>query len=302
MSKSNTEKHFHTGVLSNEILEALNVLPGETYLDCTFGGGTHSKRILELGGRVIALEVDLEALEEAERKFELKEKDGVWVTTDSSLTICRENFRDLDKVLLDLGIKSLSGVLFDLGVSSHQLDKPERGFSFSNDGELDMRLDQRLAVSAKELINVLNERELYELFSRLGGERRARLFARNIVRYRQKAPIQTTEDLVRIIGDKKIGIDKTHPATRVFMALRIAVNDELNSLKAALPKATQLLRPGGRLAVVSFHSLEDKIVKDYFKTESNLKILTKKPISASEDEKIDNPRSRSAKLRIAEKV
>lgn len=286
----------------NEVLEGLNIFPGEVYLDCTFGGGTHSKAILNLQGKVIGLEIDQEAIKNAEKVFGLVEKDGVWVTTDSNLKLYRENFKDLDKVAEIEGLKEVSGVLFDLGVSSHQLDTAERGFSFSKEGNLDMRLDQRLSVSAKELIKVLNEGELYELFSRLGGERNARFIARNIVRHREQEEIETTKDLVRIIGDKRFGIDKIHPATKVFMALRIAVNDELNNLREALPKAVEVLKEGGRVVVISFHSLEDKIVKDFFKNEKRLRILSEKPIIALEEEQKLNPRSRSAKLRIAERI
>ncbi len=286
----------------NEVLEGLNIFPGEVYLDCTFGGGTHSKAILNLRGKVIGLEIDQEAIKNAGKVFDLVEKDGVWVTTDSNLKLYRENFKDLDKVAASEGLKEVSGVLFDLGVSSHQLDTAERGFSFSKEGDLDMRLDQRLSVSAKELIKVLNEGELYELFSRLGGERNARFIARNIVRHREQEEVETTKDLVRIIGDKRFGIYKIHPATKVFMALRIAVNDELNNLRVALPKAVEVLKEGGRVVVISFHSLEDKIVKDFFRNEKRLRIISEKPIIASEAEQKVNPRSRSAKLRIAERI
>lgn len=299
---SKTKNTFHTGVLMTEVLEGLNVFPGEVYLDCTFGGGTHSREILNLGGRVIALEIDSQAITNAEKVFGLTEEAGVWVTPERNLKIYRENFKDLDKVVEKEGLGSISGILFDLGVSSHQLETAERGFSFSKEGTLDMRLDNRLSVSARELLKVLNEGELYELFTRLGGERNARSIARDIVRYRSTKEIETTKDLVDIIGEKRFGVDKIHPATKVFMALRIAVNDELNNLKETLPKAVKNLREGGRLLVISFHSLEDKIVKDFFKKEENLKILSEKPIVASVEEQRINPRSRSAKLRIAEKV
>jgi len=297
-----SRKKFHHGVLQTEVLKALNVFPKEIYLDCTFGGGTHAEKILQLKARVIGLDVDKEAIENAVAKFGLFERDGVWVTKDNNLKIYRENFANLDQVLQKENLEKVSGVLFDLGVSSHQLDSYERGFSFSKESPLDMRLDQRLAITAKELLKVLNERELYELFSKLGGERNARSIARNIVRYRNHKAIETTGDLVAIIGEKRFGVDRIHPATRVFMALRIAVNDELNALKIALPKALKSLKVGGRLVVISFHSLEDKIVKDFFKKSTSLKVLTEKPIEASESERKENPRSRSAKLRVAEKI
>ncbi len=296
------ENNFHTGVLMTEVLQGLSIFPEEVYLDCTFGGGTHSKEILNLGGKVVGLEVDLEAIENAKQSFGLVEKDGVWVTPEEKLKIYWENFKDLDTVVERSKVEKISGVLFDLGVSSYQLDTAERGFSFSKEGPLDMRLDSRLTVSAKELLEVLNEGELYELFTKLGGEHHARSIARDIVRYRRTQSIETTKDLVRIIGEKKLGLDKIHPATKVFMSLRIAVNDELNNIKQALPKAVRALSIGGRLVVISFHSLEDKIVKDFFKNEQHLKLINEKPIIAALEEQKLNPRSRSAKLRIAEKI
>jgi len=295
---------FHTSVLQKEVLEALQVVPGEYYLDATLGGGGHTKAILDFGGRVTALDVDTDAINYTSKKLGAKKlKSGVWVTPDTNLTIYQRNFKDLDEVARLAGIKAFAGVLFDLGVSSYMLDTPERGFSFSKNGPLDMRMDTGLGVTASDLINGLNEGELYELFTKLGEERNARRLARDIVRSRLEKRIETTTDLAQIIkksvGRREKGID---PATRVFMALRIVVNDELNNLREALPRASQLLGTGGRLAVISFHSLEDRIVKDFFKSEPSLKMLNKKPLTASAQELKENLRARSAKLRVAEKV
>lgn len=297
-----TESNYHKSVLYRETLEALSVVPGEVYLDGTFGGGGHTKGILDLGGKVIALDFDRDALENATRNFELKKENGYWEAKDGNLKIFQENFKNLDKVASKLDLEFFSGILFDLGASSFMFDNPERGFSFNKEGQLDMRMDQDLQVKALDLVNALNEGELYELFTKFGQEPYGRRIARSIVQSRMNTKINTTTQLAEIIKEIYPTRTKINPATRVFMALRIAVNDELNNLKEALPKAAKLLKTGGRLVVISFHSLEDKIVKDYFKNDLDLKILTNQPIVALENELSENQRARSAKLRVAEKL
>lgn len=301
---SNSE-NYHKSVLFEEVLEGLSVIPGEIYLDTTFGGGGHSLGILNSGGIVVALDTDNDAIENAKKNFDLGEKStGVWVTKDGKLTLVKANFKDLDYVIKKNNFGKFAGVIFDLGVSSFMLDNPDRGFSFSKIGPLDMRMDQTLAVKASDLLNALNEGELYDLFIRLGEESNARRIARGVIQYRLEKKFETTTEFSNLIK-QIIGPNfnkKIDPSTKVFMALRIAVNDELNVLKTALPKATNALRSGGRLAVISFHSMEDRIVKDYFKKETTkLKILNDKPITAATDEVKKNARSRSAKLRVAER-
>jgi 16S rRNA (cytosine1402-N4)-methyltransferase len=297
---------FHKSVLYQEVLEALSVIPGEVYVDATLGGGGHTEGILQNGGKVIALDVDSAAIDFSSKRLGARKEGGVWVTPTGNLTIYQSNFRHLDSVVKEEGVKSVSGILFDLGVSSFMLEAPERGFSFVKEGPLDMRMDQSLQVRAVDLVNALNEGELYELFSKLGEEPHARRFARDIVSHRLNKRIETTRELAEIIDQslgRVFGIKKEiNPSTRVFMALRIAVNDELNNLKEALPKAVALLKRGGRLVIISFHSLEDRIVKEFLKKEATLKILTKKPLIPTQEEIRENPRARSAKMRVAERI
>jgi len=219
------------------------------------------------------------------------------------------NFVDLEKIAKDKGFDKVDGILFDLGVSSHQLGTEERGFSFRSNAKLDMRMDPSLQVTAADLVNGLNSGELYELFTKFSQEKLARPIARAIVLARNVNPIVTGVQLAKIIEPiyKKHyrGKSKIHPATKVFQALRIAINDELNNLKRGLFQAIELLKPDGRLIVISFHESEDRIVKEFFKQKAKeeiLEILTKKPIGPSEKEIADNPRSRSAKLRSAKKL
>jgi 16S rRNA (cytosine1402-N4)-methyltransferase len=226
-------------------------------------------------------------------------------------TLVHGNFRDLGQLAREHNFAPIDGLLLDLGVSSHQLDTPERGFSFANDAPLDMRLDPTRGATAAELVNETPESELADLIYRYGEERGSRRVARFIAEARRKRPIATTGELAELVARALGGRHgKIHPATRTFQALRIAVNRELENLELALPQAVELLAPGGRIAVISFHSLEDRIVKLFFRAESGyggvdaarLQIITKKPIEASEQEARTNPRSRSAKLRIAERV
>lgn len=258
---------YHIPVLLNEVLQALSVKPGEKYIDCTFGGGGHFKGIQEAGGIVLGIDQDPEA------------KAPV-----------HGNFAHLKEIADMTGFHPVSGVLFDLGVSSHQLETDYRGFSFNKEAKLDMRMDQTTGLTAADLINAGSEKELANLFWKFGEERFSKAIAREI----KKTKIETTDDLAKAILRVRHTKDRTHPATRVFQALRIAVNDELASLEAALPQALELLKPGGKLAVISFHSLEDRIVKNFMK-----KSLLIRP---TEQEIENNPRARSGKLRVMEKI
>ena len=283
---------FHESVLYKEVLEGLNVKPGEIYVDATLGGGGHAKGILDLGGKVIGIDTDLDAINFVKKT--IKSKD---------LSLEEGNFAELDAVLKRHNISKVSGVLFDLGASSYQLSKEERGFSFRASAHLDMRMNPEQTVTAADLVNGLNEGELYELFTKYGEERNARRIARAVVRSRLKERIKTTLQLASII-EASVGRSKQkiHPATRVFLALRVAVNDELNNLKKVLPKAERLLKHKGRLAVISFHSLEDRIVKNFIKESKQLLEVNEKPIVPTREELEKNIRARSAKLRIAEKI
>lgn len=287
------DNNFHQPVLLKEVLDFLNVQMDGEYIDCNLGGGGHTLEILRKGGRVLGIDMDEEAL-------------GLKIE-DDNFTGERGNFVNLDKLAERNNFKEVKGVLFDLGLSSNQLEKGERGFSFLNEGPLDMRMDKTLGVRAMDLINGLNEGELRELFLKLGEEERARIIAKKIVERRKTKPIETTGELADLVAQVlgRRHDQKIHPATKIFQALRIAVNDELNSLSEVLPKALEVLNPGGRIVVISFHSLEDRIVKNFFKAMEEkgvAKILTPKPLEASEEEIAQNPRSRSAKLRVLEKL
>ncbi len=294
---------FHIPVLLQETLWYLNVQKGKKYIDATLGGGGHSEEILKLGGKVLGIDVDEEALEFVERRFktnDLRFKIG------QDLVLVRGNFKDILEIARSKGFDQVDGIVFDLGVSSHQLDTPERGFSFQKEGPLDMRMDKTLEVSAIELINILTKGELHELFSKLGEERFAFAVSHNIISARRVKRIETTTELAEIVrASYPKGYVGIEPATRVFQALRIIVNDELDNLKKALPQALEVLEEGGRLVVISFHSLEDRIVKGAFNDfagEEKGTVLTKKPITTSEEEVKVNNRSRSAKLRAFEKT
>jgi len=295
----NTQPNFHRPVLKNEVIDALNVKADCWFVDCNIGGGGHTREILKKGGKVIGIDLDFEAIEKV--KLELMPE-----LNSGRLLLFQSNFSHLQEILAEAKVNEVSGVLFDLGVSSHQLEKAERGFSFNLDAPLDMRMDQSQGASARDLINGLAENELTFLFTKLGEERFARVIARRIVEERKKGLITTTHQLAKIIisARKPSKFEKVHPATRVFQALRIAVNDELNSLREALPPSFSSLEKGGRLVVISFHSLEDRIVKNYFRdleADGLAKSLFKKPLGPSEEEVENNPRSRSAKLRAVEK-
>ncbi len=300
----------HAPVLLKEVLEGLQVQPGGLYIDATAGAGGHSRAILEASapsGRLICIDADPWALETA--------RQGLADFADRVRFVCA-NFSELETIAAQEGFDQVNGIVFDLGVSSMQLDNPLRGFSFQKEGPLDMRLSGQ-GLSAADLVNKLSERELSDIIWRFGEERQARKIARAIVENR---PLRSTTELARIVSRVKGDAGKIHPATKTFQALRIAVNRELGALEAALPQAVRLLAPGGRLAVITFHSLEDRMVKQFFRDESqdcicppdapictchhraSLRLVNKRAITPSDDEKAQNRRSRSAKLRIVERL
>lgn len=304
----------HKSVLLRETVELLDPQPGEVFVDCTLGGAGHSiaiGRLLGKDGLLIGLDHDPIALQAA----------GVRLSDlDVRVELVKSNFRYLKKALGDLGIDKVDGILMDLGVSSPQLDEMDRGFSYNYDAPLDMRMDPEGTYTAKDLVNSLSEKELTEIIDEYGEERWASRIAQFIVRERNSKEIVTTGELVEIIkaaipaGARRKG---PHPAKRTFQALRIAVNEELKVLEEGLVQAVDVLRPGGRLAVITFHSLEDRIVKHFFKEqagksthwgevledkEKRLEILTKKPIAPKTEELAENPRARSAKLRGAKRL
>ncbi len=303
---------MHIPVLYEEVLEYLAPHPGGRYIDATVGGGGHAEGILERSspdGRLLGIDRDPAALKVAEERL---------ARFGDRVVLIRGSFRHLGAAAEESTFTSVDGILFDLGYSSFQVEDPQRGFSFHAEGPLDMRFGPDTAVTAADLVNTLSEEELADLIFRYGEERQARRIARAIVRHR---PIRTARELGELI-ERTVGRRgrRIHPATRTFQALRIAVNDELGALEEALPQAVGLLKPGGRLVVISFHSLEDRLVKRFFKQEAtdclcpphvlvcqcghraSLRILTKKPVTPSPEEVQRNPRARSAKLRAAERL
>jgi 16S rRNA (cytosine1402-N4)-methyltransferase len=278
---------YHKTVLLNEAIDYLNIDKGKIYVDATLGGGGHAAEIIKRGGIVLGIDGDEEALEFVKENFQFP-------ISNFQLRLAKGNFKDVDKIVRENKIKKISGAIFDLGVSSHQLESAERGFSFMKEGPLDMRMDRDLSVKAEGLINILTEKELVELFEKYGEEGFARLIAKGIVKERKISPIKTTAELVEIVK-RVVPKFKTdiNPATKVFQALRIAINDELNSLRESLPKVYELLNNGGRISVITFHSLEDRIIKHQFKDWEDLglgKVITKKPVTPSEEELRDNRR------------
>lgn len=273
----------------------LQVKPQQAYLDCTLGSAGHALEIIKRGGLVYGLDIDPQALKRSKERI-LK------AYPNAFFKVKQANFSQLSAVAQEFGLTTVAGILLDLGLSSEQLADSDRGFSFNLNAPLDMRASPDYQVTAADLINGLNKGELNELFQKLGEEQHSLSITDLIVRTRLIKPITTTKQLAELVMKAVKFRGKTHPATKVFQALRIAVNDELNNLKAVLPQAVSLLKPGGRLAVISFHSLEDRIIKLYFKNNVQVINLTKKPIIASEEEIKANPRSRSAKLRVAQKI
>ena len=299
----------HNPVLLKEVLEYLVLRPGAVVVDGTLGSGGHAEAMLQkLGtdGQLIGLDQDGEAIARCRGIFE----------KDPRVTLVHENFRNLGSVLRRLKIEKIDAVLLDVGTSSEQLADEKRGFSFQTKGELDMRMNPEVGVKASELLARMSEKELATLFHDYGEERNANRFARRIAEARRLRPLHTTEDLIQVLDQalpeflrfqngKRPVWAKRHPATRVFQALRIAVNDELHALEEGLKAAWNHLKQGGRLAVISFHSLEDRIVKQQFRKwhdENVGKLIFRKPIVAKREEMMNNPRSRSAKLRVIERT
>lgn len=323
MKQEGCRLFHHITVLKEEATEGLNIKQDGIYVDCTLGGAGHSSVIAsKLGseGRLIALDQDDWALDNAREKL---------AVYGERVTLVKTNFRDLEQVLKDLnvpmkdGVPQVDGILYDLGVSSPQFDEGERGFSYNHDAPLDMRMDQDAYLTAKEIINEWPEEEIARILYTYGEEKFSRRIARVIVEKRSQSPIETTGELVELI---KEGIPAAarrtggHPAKRSFQALRIAVNDELGAFEEALHQAVRCLAPGGRVSVITFHSLEDRICKQIFSSylekctcppdfplcvcggQGVLRLVNRKPLVPTEGELADNPRARSAKLRVAEKL
>ncbi len=304
--------------MTPEVIEYLNCRPGKVYADCTLGGSGHARAILEKiqpGGRLVGIDRDQAALANAKQCL------GIWA---EQTELFRGNFTRLPEFAEKLGLDGLDGIIADLGLSLYQIEACGRGFSFRRDEELDMRMDEDTEIRAADLIRELDERELTRIFWEFGEEKYARLIAKEIVRHRKKKDIRTSGQLAETVctalGPSRCRRQAIHPATRVFMALRIAVNRELENLKDFMAEAPKLLRPGGRICIISFHSLEDRIVKHAMKSfaqkctcppdfplcicghQASLKILTRKVCLPSEAEIQRNPMARSAKLRAAEKI
>lgn len=314
----------HITVLLNEVVEGLDVKENGVYVDCTLGGAGHSEAIARrLGerGRLIAFDQDNRAIRHGEERL---------APYADKVTLVRSNFRHLKEQLAALdvprteeGTPQVDGILFDLGVSSPQLDEAERGFSYNHDAELDMRMDPSGALTAYRIVNEWPEEELIRILREYGEEKFARKIAKHLMRHRKKAPIRTTGQLAELIKEAVPAAARRtgpHPAKRSFQAIRIAVNDELGALRDGLEQAVQCLAPGGRIAVISFHSLEDRLCKHFFakfvesctcppdfpvcvcRKKPMLRLITRKPIVPGPEEVEQNPRARSAKLRIAEKL
>lgn len=290
---------FHVSVLPKEAVSALLVTEGNTYIDATLGGGGHTILMAKSGGEVLGIDVDRDAIE----NFELRIKNQE-LRVQERIKVVQGNFANMGEIAKQNGFEKVAGILFDLGVSGHQFDTAERGFSLQKSGPLDMRMDDSLQVKAADLVNGLTKKELALLFERYGEEPYAKKIAEAIIDARREELITTTDGLARIV-ERAVGRKgKIHPATRIFQALRIAVNDELHSLESALLQAVSLLESEGRIVVISFHSLEDRVVKQAFVrfVDQGLgNIIVKKPLLPTEQEILDNPRARSAKLRIFQK-
>ena len=298
---------YHVPVLLQEVLQGLNIQPDGTYVDCTFGGGGHSREILRLlgpQGKLIAFDQDADARQN--------------LPDDPRVLFVPHNFRHLQRFLRLNNAIPVDGILADLGVSSHQFDEADRGFSTRFDGDMDMRMDTRQTLTAFEVVNTYSEQQLHKLFEQYGEVTNAKTLARTIVQARQTQSLRTIANFKQALHSVVKGNPNKYFA-QVFQALRIEVNDELGALKEMLQQVPSLLKPGGRVAIITFHSLEDRIVKNYFRkgtfededptdlfgnkpSEQVFRIITKKPVTASDAELKRNPRSRSAKLRVAEKT
>ena len=311
------EKDYgHRPVLLAECLEALDIKPGGTYVDGTLGRAGHARAVLERleGGRLIGIDRDRTAIEAARERL---------APFGDRFTAVHGDFRDLEAILRTLGVEGVDGMLFDLGVSSPQLDEPRRGFSYMHDAPLDMRMDESAPLSAWDVVNTWSGEELRRILYEYGEERYAPRIARAIVRRREEQTVETTGELVEVIRSAMPGAalrEKQHPAKRSFQAIRIAVNDELTAAEKVVAQAVNRLGPGGRLCIITFHSLEDRIVKLGYGAlakgctgppdfpvcvcgkKPEIELVNRKPILPTEKELEENPRSRSAKLRIAEKL
>ncbi|MTI49050.1 MAG: 16S rRNA (cytosine(1402)-N(4))-methyltransferase RsmH [Firmicutes bacterium] len=309
-------KFEHVSVLLDECIEGLDIKKDGIYVDGTLGGAGHSKEIVKKldGGRLIGIDQDLNAIQKASE---------VLKDYEDKITIVHNNFRNIKEVLKNLEIEKVDGVLLDLGVSSHQLDEGERGFSYNHDAKLDMRMNREEDFSAWDVVNKYSQEDLTRIIKEFGEERWAHRIAEFIVVDRKEKTIDTTEELVEVIKKaipKGARRDGPHPARRTFQAIRIEVNQELDILRDAIIDICDVLKPGGRVCIITFHSLEDRIVKKVYKElnkqcicppefpickcdkERELKIITRKPITSSKDELENNSRARSAKLRVGEKV
>jgi 16S rRNA (cytosine1402-N4)-methyltransferase len=302
---------YHRPVLEKEVVELLEPKPGSLIVDGTCGGGGHTETLLEGGANILALDQDPDAVQHVSEQL---------ASFGRRVTVRQANFRNAAKVLDELGIRTIGGALLDLGVSSRQLENAERGFSLVRNGPLDMRMDPRTELTAATIVNEYSAEELTRLFRELGEEPAARRIASLIVKMRKRFPFRETLPLARAIEKLAGRHGRRHPATQVFQALRMEVNDELGALEEGLRALTARLQPGARIAVIAFHSLEDRIVKNFFRNHSrewldrpewpapqrnpdyDVKLITPKPVEPSEDEQRANPRSRSAKLRVAEKI
>lgn len=319
----------HTPVLLDEVLENLEIKPNGIYVDCTLGGAGHSSKILEKleTGLLVGFDKDQEAIDASTKKLskicKVFSKDNFKKNNEKSCLIIKDDFKNSPSVLTELGITKIDGILIDLGVSSHQLDTAERGFSFKKDAPLDMRMDSSQSLTAKQIVNSYSEEQLRNLFKEYGEEEFAFSIAKNICKARALKEIETTLELNEIIENsmpKKVVFSRGGAAKKVFQALRIEVNGELNLLKETIENLIKFLCPGGRIAIISFHSLEDRIVKNVFKDlaqgcicpknfpicvcnhKATIEIVTRKPIVASEKEQLENSRSTCAKLRVAKKL
>jgi len=299
MRQSSEAAQIHRSVLLDECIAFLNLQSGKVYMDGTMGLGGHSEGILQASapeGRVIAFDWDGAAIEKSRQRL---------AVFGDRLTIVRRNFSEIKEGLAECGIDRVDGILIDIGLSSLQLDIGGRGFSFQQDEPLDMRMDIRQKVTAASILANCKEQELADIFYYYGEEKQARRIASFVVEERKKRPFETSRQLVDIISKavpKRFHPKRKHVATLVFQALRIAVNTELENLSKILDEAANHLIPGSRFCVISFHSLEDRMVKRKFRENDKFKVLTKKPVRASQEEVEANPRSRSARLRVAEKV
>ena len=308
-------ENYHVPIMLKEVLEYLDVKKDGIYVDCTLGGGGHSQAILSKlkTGKLYAFDRDLDAIEYCKKKFE----------NSKNIEIIHANFNDAKQKLQEKGVNKVDGILIDLGVSSHQIDEAERGFSFVHNGRLDMRMDKTQSLSAYEVVNTYSEEKLVNIFREYGEEEFAKPIAKNIIKSRSAKPIETTFELRDIIESsmpKKVVYSRGGASKKVFQAIRIEVNCELDNLKQSIENLISILNSGGRIAVLTFHSLEDRIVKNIFKDKAKDcicppktpicicnhraegKIITRKAVVASENEQKENSRSTCAKLRVLEKI